>query len=195
MSESKVSIVALLGSARPDNFTSKALAVTLDEIARNPKYRVEVIDPNDYDLGLPGHSKPAVMQAIQDKVRTATGVVLATPEYHGSYSSVIKLLIEHLGFPSVLATKPTAIVGVAAGTIGAIKATEHLRSVAAHVGAIVLPGAVSVASVNRAFNAEGEIVDASAEKRLRAAGTGLIHYIEDNICPRMALEQMVRSDD
>ena len=32
-------------------------------------------------------------------------VVLATPEYHGSFSSVMKLMIENLGFPSVLEGK------------------------------------------------------------------------------------------
>ena len=43
--------------------------------------------------------------------RDATGLVFATPEYHGTYSSVTKLIIENLGFPSVLATKPVALLG------------------------------------------------------------------------------------
>ena len=58
-----------------------------------------------------------------------------------------KLVIENLGFPSVLAGKPVALVGVAAGRIGAIKSLEQLRGVCSHVGALVLPGAVSVAGV------------------------------------------------
>ena len=61
----------------------------------------------------------------------------------------MKLLIDNLGFPSALSGKPVALLGVAAGRIGAIKALEHLRSVASHVGAQVLPGPVSVASVGR----------------------------------------------
>ena len=37
-------------------------------------------------------------------------VVLATPEYHGSFSSVMKLVIENLGFPSALQGKPVALM-------------------------------------------------------------------------------------
>jgi len=40
---------------------------------------------------------------------------LATPEYDGSLSSVMKLVIENLGFPSVLAGKPVALMGVGGG--------------------------------------------------------------------------------
>ncbi len=119
-------------------------------------------------------------------------MVLATPEYHGSYSSVIKLVIENLGFPSVMAGKPVALLGVAAGVIGAIKALEHLRSVCSHIGAIVLPGPVSVAGVEKVFDAEGRCLDPATEKRIRSVATNLIDYIHANICPRMALEAMVR---
>ena len=99
---------------------------------------------------------------------------MPTPEYHGTYSSVTKLIIENLGFPSVLATKPVALLGVAAGQIGAIKALEHLRGVLSHVGAIVLPGGVSVPGVQSAFDDEGRCTDPDVEKMIRAVATNLI---------------------
>lgn len=40
---------------------------------------------------------------------------------------MIKLVIENLGFPSPLAAKPVALLGVAAGQIGAIKSLESLQ--------------------------------------------------------------------
>ncbi len=131
-------------------------------------------------------------KSLREKVGAATGVVLATPEYHGSFSSVLKLAIENLGFPSVLAGKAVALLGVAAGQIGAIKSLEHLRSVCSHVGAIVLPGPVSVANVQKVFDADGRILDPVTEKRIRSVATNLIGYIESNICPRFALEALVR---
>lgn len=190
-----IRITAFLGSARDDNYTRKALEIVADEINRDPKASVEIIDPRDHQLAPPGPGQKAeVMEELQKKVRDAAAIVLSTPEYHGSYSSVIKMTIEHLGFPSALAGKPVLLVGVAAGVIGAIKATEHLRSVASHVGANVLPGAVSVANVQRAFDADGTLKDPAVEKRLRAAGRSLIDYLEQNVCPRLALEQMVREN-
>ncbi|NIO07402.1 MAG: hypothetical protein GTO40_05145 [Deltaproteobacteria bacterium] len=121
-------------------------------------------------------------------------MVLATPEYHGSFAAMMKLVIENLGFPSILAGKPVALLGVAAGHIGAIKSLEQLRSVCSHVGAIVLPGPVSVAEVQGVFDASGRCLEEKIEKRIRGLADNLLHYIHDNICPRVALEQMVRSD-
>jgi len=135
-----------------------------------------------------------MVKALQAKVTAATGVILSTPEYHGSYSSVIKQLIEHLGFPSMLSGKPVALLGVAAGAIDAIKSLEHLRSVCSHVGAIVLPGPVSVAGVHNAFDDQGACTDERVEKRHRGLAHNLTDYIHQNICPRVALEQMVRED-
>ena len=117
---------------------------------------------------------------------------MVTPEYHGSFSSTMKLTIDNLGFPSVLSGKPIALVGVAAGRIGAVKALEHLRSVASHVGGIVLPGPVSVANVREVFDETGAIIDPGVEKQIRAAATRLVDYIEKHLCPALCFEEMVR---
>lgn len=69
---------------------------------------------------------------------------------------------------------------------------EHLRSVCSHVGAIVLPGPVSVAGVQQVFDERGNCLDEKVEAHVRRLATTLIHYIEQNICPRVALEAMVR---
>lgn len=185
-------IAVIIGSVRPDNFTMKAARIVVDELERQNTV-VDLIDPAQMNLPLPGvdttSDDPQRLRAI---VKEATGVVIATPEYHGSFSSVTKLVIENLGFPSVLAGKPVALMGVAAGAIGAIKSLEALRGVCSHIGSIVLPGPVSVARVREVFDENGEIVDERVEKQLRGVATGLLHYVDQNICPRFALEAMVR---
>ena len=188
-----IRIVAVLGTTRPGNFTSKALALVIDEIEKQEDIAVDLIDPATMNLPLPGSSpESAETKTIQEIVSKSTGVVFSTPEYHGSYSSAAKLIIENLGFPSVLASKPVALVGVAAGQIGAIKALEHLRSVLSHVGAIVLPGPVSVAGVQNVFDEDGRCVDEAVEKMVRGVGTNLVEYIRGHVCPRVALEEMLR---
>ncbi len=195
MEKERIRIVAAVGSVRPGNFTLKAMNLVLDEMGRHRDVETQLIDPAKLKMALPGTAQDnSTMEALQKMVAEATGVILATPEYHGSYSSVIKLVIEHLGFPSVLSGKPVALLGVAAGSIGAIKALEHLRSVCSHVGAIVLPGPVSVAAVHKVFDDQGRCLDPGMEKRIRGVATNLIDYIRNTVCPRVALEQMVRAD-
>ncbi len=190
---SAIRIVAVLGTARPGTFTSKALDLVIDEIERHGDIGVDLIDPATMNLPLPGSSPASAdTESIQEMVARSTGVVFSTPEYHGTYSSAAKLIIENLGFPSVLAGKPIALVGVAAGKIGAIKALEHLRSVLSHVGAIVLPGPVSVAGVQNVFDEDGRCVDQAVEKMVRGVGTNLVEYIQGHVCPRVALEEMMR---
>lgn len=101
-------------------------------------------------------------------------MVLATPEYHGSFSGMLKLMIENLGFPSALAGKPVALLGVAAGRIGAIKSLEQLRSVCSHVGCVVLPGPVSVALVQQVFDRDGNCLDRAVEKQVRRVAGNLL---------------------
>jgi len=188
-----IRIVAILGTVRPGNYTAKALALVGNEVEKHSEIAWEVVDPAKLHLAFPGAGGDAAeVKELRETVAGATGVIFATPEYHGSFSSVTKLVIENLGYPSVLAGKPVTLLGVAEGQIGAIKSLEALSSVCAHVGAIVLPGPVSVARVQRMFDAEGRCTDAGVEKRIRSVATNLIDYIKGSICPRVALEAMVR---
>ena len=187
-----IRLVALLGSVREGNYTAKALALITDEVGKMEGVSLDIIDPASMELSLPGLTPSHDTQKLQESVERAAGVILATPEYHGSYSSVMKLMIDNLGFPSALSGKPIALLGVAGGVIGAIKALEHLRSVLSHVGAIVLPGPVSVARVRSVFDEEGICLDPSTEKRIRGVAIQLRDYISNHICPSVALEAMVR---
>ena len=188
----KVKIVAIIGSVRPDNMTGKALDIVLDEIRKYKNVEWEVIDPGALDLAQPGKESKKAVAFIQKVTSQATGVILATPEYHGSYSSAIKLVIDNLGYPSVLAGKPVVLLGVASGQIGAIKALEHLSSVCSHVVSVVLPGSVSVSGVHKLFDDNGRCLDAKMEKRIRSLATNLLGYIQKHIYPLIALEETVR---
>ncbi|MCZ6521648.1 MAG: NAD(P)H-dependent oxidoreductase [Bacteroidetes bacterium] len=188
-----IKIVTILGTIRPGNYTGKALAIIENEIEQHDDFQLISIDPREFKLSIPGSNiDGSDSKHLQTLIEECTGLVISTPEYHGSYSSLIKMVIENLGFPSTLSAKPVALLGVAAGQIGAIKALEHLRSVLSHVGAIVLPGPVSIANVQAVFDKEGNCLDDKVEKRLRGSATGLMDYIRGSICPKIALEAMVR---
>ena len=64
------------------------------QLRKDSEVGVEVIDPAGLDLRGPGMQNADVVKPLQEKVTAATGVILSTPEYHGSYSSVIKMLID-----------------------------------------------------------------------------------------------------
>lgn len=191
--ESRVRICIVSGSIRPGNYTSMAVNYVAELLSERPDIAVEKVFPESLDLPFPGAENSANdQQWLRDRISESTGLILARPEYHGSFSSVMKLVIENLGFPSLMAGKPVALLGVASGSIGAIKSLEQLRSVCSHVGAIVLPGPVSIPNVRNVFSPTGELLDEPTGERLRRLAENMLDYINQNICPRYALEAMVR---
>ncbi len=187
-----IKLVAIQGSVRPGNNTAKALAIVVKAVGELPDVHLELIDPANMQLTLPGQGETGDAKKMQQILAGADGVILATPEYHGSYSSVMKILIDNMGFPSGLSGKPVALLGVAAGRIGAIKALEHLRSVASHVGAMVLPGPVSIANVRNVFDQQGDIVDQAVEGQIHNLVSGLVDYIKTTTCPLQGFEAYTR---
>ncbi|MGR7922982.1 NADPH-dependent FMN reductase [Zobellella denitrificans] len=189
-----IKIVTLCGSVRPGNYTAMALELVHDEFRKMPGVELIPLRLDGLELPLPGlpAKNPDAIAQFQETVASATGVLLASPEYHGGISSPMKLAIDNLGFPSKLAGKPVSLLGVAAGTIGAIKSTEQLRAICAHIGAVPLPLAVSVANVQQVFDAEGHCLDTGTEKYIRRAARNLIDYINDAVCPKVSLEAILR---
>jgi NAD(P)H-dependent FMN reductase len=186
-------VVCISGTNRPGNYTSMALAVVADELKQLGE-TAHQFDAREMDLGFPGHPETADAKRLRDAVSSATGVVIASPEYHGGVCAHTKLIIENLGFPSVLGGKPVALVGVAAGRIGAIKSLEQLKGICSHVGAVVVPGGVSIAGVRDAFDEQGHCTDDGSEKALRKLAGALHGFLNDFVCPRHILENMARQD-
>lgn len=189
-----MNIVTINGSARPGNYTGKALALVHDELREMNGVMLTAVTPATMKLAIPGSGMDdSDSQRLQKIVAAADGVVLATPEYHGSFSSLTKLTIENMGFPSALKGKPVVLLGVAAGRIGAVKSLEHLRSVCSHVGALVLPRAVSVAGVQSVFDEQGNCLDAGTGRQIRSLASELAKYVHESQCPEISFEERIRS--
>ncbi len=186
-------IVTLSGSPRSGSYTAKALAVMSDEFEAHG-HQVTRLDMATLRLHFPGSPPTDDATRMKAAIAAADAVVLATPEYHGSISAALKLALENMGFPSALKEKPVAMLGVAGGRIGAIKSIEQLRSILAHVGAFALPGSVSIPNVRKAFDADGNCLDADIEGRLKKLVESLAKYVGKGSCDIASREAAVRGD-
>ncbi len=151
-------IVILVGSVQK-NSNTMAAAKILGAYFEKAGYTIDLVDPKTLTLLFPGQEGYAdESKGLQDRLKGADGLVIATPEYDGTISSVIKNQIEYLGYPSVMIRKPVALFGVASGRIGAVKALEHLRSICGSTGMLVLPNSVSVPQIHNEI-ADGKLVN------------------------------------
>ena len=183
-------MVTIVGNRQRISYTAHAAQVVNATLA-SAGVTVEVMHGADLNLAFPGDPVSSDAKRVEERVAAADAVILATPEYHGTYSAFLKLVIESLGYPSALEGKPVAMLGVAGGRLGATKSLEQLRNTCAHTGALVLPGAVSIAHANDAFDAEGGCIDGGVHAALEGLADSLLDFLHAFVQPRHVLENMI----
>src|ERR1039457_1349845 len=169
----KVRVVGICGSLRKDSHTRMALQVALRG-AEEAGAEAQLIDLRDYQLvfcdgGDRGGELPKDVERLCDEVRHAQGILLATPEYHGGSSGVLKNALDLMGFDE-FEGKMIGLVGVSGVNMGAFGALSALRSVGRALHAWVVPEQAAIANVEEVFDDKGNCKDEGIERRLKVVG-------------------------
>ena len=171
-------IVGICGSLSARSTTRRALVLAL-EAAREAGAQTQLLDLRELKLPFAGSdwSPDEWPDAIQmaAAIRGAHGLVWATPEYHGSFSGVLKNALDLCGIED-FEGKVVALLGVAGGQIGAIQALSHLRGVARQLHAWALPNQVSIARSFGAFDDEGRLKDEKMAQSIENLATELVKW-------------------
>ncbi len=153
-------IAVINGSVQPKNYTGYTLKIIKDELKKNSNIEVIEINLKEFNLPFPGEAiDNDDSPKLQSLLKSCDAFILGTPEYNGTFTAKLKLMIETSGYPSPMKGKPIGLIGVASGVLGAVKSLEHLRSVTAHIGAFTLPRVVSIAEIEKKFDDEGNCID------------------------------------
>ena len=167
-------ILFLSGSTRKGSFNS-ALAKAAYEFAKTQSGDAEVdaeyIDLADYELplfnqdeeaerGMPGNAK-----RLKQKFVEAEGFFIASPEYNGSITPLLKNTLDWISRShqenekplSAYANKAAAIGGASAGGLGAMRALVPLRLLLSNVGVNMVGHQIAVSSAHEAFNENGKL--------------------------------------
>jgi FMN reductase len=173
-----VQITGICGSLNSQSSTRRALVLAL-ESAQSAGARTQLLDLRDFKLpfaesGFETDEFPDVAR-FNDLVRASDGLIWATPEYHGSFSGALKNALD-LGSFAEYEGKMVALLGVAAGQIGAINALSHLRTVGRQLHAWVLPSQLSIARAYAAFDAQGRLNDPKLALAMEELGTELVKW-------------------
>ena len=107
--------------------------------------------------------RPAAVRALDDAIRRADALLVATPEYNHSIPGQLKNAMDWVSRPlqtSPLRGKPAAVVGASTGLFGAVWAQAELRKVLAAIGARVVDGELPLPQAHDAFTPEGLLAEA-----------------------------------
>lgn len=172
-----MNILVVVGSTRPGCLTGHSAQVIKDYLDKK-LLSSELLHLKDIRvpyIGAPFEVED--QQLLQKKVSSASGLIICTPEYNGCFSSALMAFIENMGYPAAFAHKPLALLGVASGSIGAVKALEHLRGVCSHSGGLVLPYSVSIAHIHRYFDDSGQLQDEKIRHQILSVPKSLENYL------------------
>jgi NAD(P)H-dependent FMN reductase len=176
---SDVRVVAVCGSLRPASTTRLALKVALRG-AESIAAETRLLDLGPYELPFCRGKEqevhyPENVQRFRADVAWGDAIILGTPEYHGSYSGVLKNALDLLGFEE-FEGKMVGLVGVSGGRLGASDAMNTLRSVGRVLHAWVVPTQASVPAAYEAFDDRGEPKDPLVAERLMAVGAEVARF-------------------
>lgn len=170
-----VKIVGLAGSLRPGSYSHKALAIAAERV-RALGAEVEILDLRSLNLpfcdGGDDYSDYPDVARLQQAFRQADGIILATPEYHGSISGVLKNALDLMGFEE-FTDKVVGNISVLGGQPNS-NALNDLRIILRWVHAWVIPEQVAIGQAWKAFDAEGSLTDESLSKRFDAFAKSLV---------------------
>lgn len=175
----QVRVVGICGSLRARSYTRMAVQLTLAG-AEEAGAAIRLIDLREYELVFcAGSSRdveyPPDVARLSAEVGAADGIILGTPEYHGSFSGVLKNALDLMGFRE-FEGKMVGLVGIAGGQIGALNALNGLRTIGRSLRAWVLPQQVSIARSHQAFAEDGTVKDTGTGQRLSDLGRMITRF-------------------
>lgn len=174
----QVRIVGICGSLRIGSLSRAALRIAL-EGAEEVGAVTRLIDLREFRLDFCSGNKDEEyhqdVYRLRKEVSDAHGIILSTPEYHGSFSGVLKNALDLMGFQE-FEGKMLGLIGVSGGSLGAIDAINSLRSIGRALHAWVIPEQVTIPAAHKKFNESGELTDGSLKERVLEIGRQVARF-------------------
>ncbi len=173
-----IRITGVCGSLSADGATRKALAIALRGAA---EYDAEtaLLELRDFNLvfygSIPQDEYPPDVFQLRQALKDSQGIILATPEYHGSLTGALKNMLDLMTIED-FETKIIGLVGVAGGNIGAINSLNTMKTICRNLHCWVLPQEVSIANSAQTFDDDGTVKDPAIEERLLNVGRQLVKF-------------------
>ncbi len=170
-----VKIVSIAGSLRPDSTSQMALELAAQRVQALGA-EVEILDLRQMKLPFcdGGNEYPDYpdVKRMQDAVNAADGLILVTPEYHGSVSGVLKNALDLMSFDQ-LAGKVAGLISVLGGQSNS-NALNDLRVILRWVHGWVIPEQIAIGQSWKAFNPEGKLLDEKLSQRFDQFAQSLV---------------------
>jgi chromate reductase, NAD(P)H dehydrogenase (quinone) len=168
-------LLGICGSTRRGSWNRALLNAAVELTPTQARLEIQDLHdiPNynqDMDDQLGGTGTPSAVLTLRRKIERCDGLVISSPEYNWSFSGVLKNALDWCSRPayrSILAGKPTLLIGASSGSAGTGRAQLHLRQVLLSTRTPVLIDCLQVANADRHFDVTGRLTTPEIRSRLR----------------------------
>lgn len=180
-------IVGLAGSLRTGSFNQALLRAAVEECPSEARLEVESI------RGIPlydgdveaAQGIPARAAELKERIATADGLLLVTPEYNNSIPGVFKNAIDWLtrppaDIPRIFAGRAVGLIGASPGARGTVLSQTAWLPVFRTLGMRPWFGQLLyVGGAGKVFDASGKLVDDAIRGCLRDYMRGFVDFISN----------------
>lgn len=176
-------VVGIGGSLRPGSQSEQALRMALaaaaDAGARTTAITGEGLQLPFYDAAITERSDAA--HALVDAIRTADGLIVTSPGYHGGPSGLIKNALDYVedmrhDERPYLSGRAVGLIAVANGWQAAVTTLNQLRTTVHALRGWPTPLGAAVNSLEAKFDEAGGVSDEKVQVMLRLIGEQVVDF-------------------
>ena len=175
-------VLSFAGSLRRDSSNKQLAREAVRLLDRHSPTRADFADLRDYPIPIydgdleHGEGIPDPVVRLGARIAEADALIIATPEYNGSVSSVLKNTVDWLSRlrPMPLARKHLLLLSASPGGWGGVRGLWHSRVPFEVLGVHVFPEMMSLAGAGSLFDEAGHLSADKAQQlqKLLSAFTG-----------------------
>lgn len=174
-------IVGISGSLRERSFNTHLLIAAAQFLPEDSAFEIlQIGDFPHYNEDIDTDNKALEITAFLKAIESASVLLFASPEFNHSIPGVLKNAIDWASrpaFQSPLLDKPCGILTASMSPVGGARAQADLKNVLSSTLSRVFPATeYLLPDAHKKFNAETQLIDPTALRRLERYVEGLIAW-------------------
>lgn len=184
-------ILAFAGSLRKDSFNKKLIKIAIKG-AEGAGAKVTHIDLKDYPMPVydqeieDSQGLPESALKLKKLMLENDGFLISCPEYNSSMPAVFKNAIDWASrkakpdevYLSCFIDKVVMLMSASPSGLGGLRSLVHVRAMFSNIYSIVLPKQKCISQADKAFNSDGNLNDAKAQKEVMDLGKQLVEFLK-----------------
>jgi chromate reductase, NAD(P)H dehydrogenase (quinone) len=183
-------ILAFSGSARKDSYNQKLVQIAAQG-AKQVGAEITIVNLADYPLPIfnqdleKAEGLPQQARVLKQLFIGHDGFLIASPEYNSAFSPLLKNVLDWVSrregdetYQLAFRDKIAVIMSASPGALGGLRGLVFLRMLLSNIGITVLPDQQTVSHADKAFHADGHLLDNDKQVAVVKLGMTLAQHLE-----------------